>query len=605
MLYSRENRRPRRAVRSLVVESLETRRLLSVSIPNQAGSTPNAPIAASAASFGTPVAGAVDFNTLDGASQVRAQYGVNGTGMTAAAIDLGVDYQDQALGGGFGPGYKVIAGQDFADNSPNPIATTSQHGTAVASLIASNNPAEPGVAPGANLVELKAFNNAGQGNFQWIADALQYVINNYQKYNITVVNISITDGNNYAANWFAQGSGIGQTITNLIDQLDQLNIPVVAAAGNSFQGTPGMGFPAIVSDAISVTSTNGANQIASDAQRLAPSPTGTSSTTIAAPGVGLSGLINNNQYATLAGTSFAAPQVTGAVILLQQIYQSRFGSLPTVAQIKQWLQQGSDPVYDPATGATFGRLDIPKAASLIPQPPATATAQTPAAPEAQIISNQQPSVASTPQSQTNVIASQPQTIVSATPQPNSTPAQSQSQSTAAAPAQTSISSNPPGSNAPSTQSTPAPSAVVAAPPAQTIKPTQTSPSAAVVSIPTNSSSASTGRKVTIVKQGIDLGKFGPTGANNPWGELVSLFDGIGRFATIDVWKAINGESGSSSPFTNMNGGQFGVAHPAGTIRLIRSDLHTVAIDRRAALLRTAHDRAVTRFYQHDTHVKHA
>jgi hypothetical protein len=85
------NRRPRRAVRSLVVESLETRRLLSVSVPDQATPSLNAPVAASAASFGTPVAGAVDFNTLDGASQVRAQYGVNGTGMTAAAIDLGVD----------------------------------------------------------------------------------------------------------------------------------------------------------------------------------------------------------------------------------------------------------------------------------------------------------------------------------------------------------------------------------------------------------------------------------------------------------------------------------------------------------------------------------
>lgn len=603
MLDSRVNRRPRRAVRSLVVESLETRRLLSVSVPNQATSSPNAPVAASAASFGTPVAGAVDFNTLDGASQVRAQYGVNGTGMTAAAIDLGVDYQDQALGGGFGPGYKVIAGQDFADNSPNPIATTSQHGTAVASLIASNNPAEPGVAPGANLVELKVFNNAGQGNFQWIADALQYVINNHQKYNITVVNISITDGNNYAANWFTGGSGVGQTITNLIDQLDQLNIPVVAAAGNSFQGTPGMGFPAIVGDAISVTSTDGANQIASDAQRLAPTPGGTSSTTIAAPGVGLSGLINNNQYATLDGTSFAAPQVTGAVILLQQIYQSRFGTLPTVAQIKQWLQQGSDPVYDPATGATFGRLDIPKAASLIPQAPATAPATI--APQAQVISYQQTSVSSEPQSQSNAVAPQPQTIVAVSPQTNSSSNQSQPQSTPSAPSQTLTNANPPGSTPAASSSTSAAQPVVAAPPAQSAVTTRSTPSAAVVSIASNSSAESTGRKVTIVKQGVDLGKFGPTGSNNPWSELVSLFDGIGRFATIDVWKAINGESGSSSPFTNMNGSEFGVAHPAGTIRLIRTDLHQAAIDRRGAVISAARDRAATRFYQHNSRHVHA
>ncbi len=50
--------------------------------------------------------------------------------MTVAVIDTGVDYNNPALGGGFGPGDKVIAGYDFADNSANPMATTSQHGTA-------------------------------------------------------------------------------------------------------------------------------------------------------------------------------------------------------------------------------------------------------------------------------------------------------------------------------------------------------------------------------------------------------------------------------------------------------------------------------------------
>src|SRR5262249_4972067 len=79
------------------------------------------------------------------------------------------------------------------------------------------------------------------------------------------------------------------------------------------------------------------------------------------------------------GTSFATPLVTGAVVLLQQIYQSRFGTLPTVDQLKSWLQQGADPVYDSATGITLGRLDVVKAAGLIPQPaPPPAPVPTPA-----------------------------------------------------------------------------------------------------------------------------------------------------------------------------------------------------------------------------------
>src|SRR5262249_53518210 len=48
----------------------------------------------------------------------------------------------------------------------------------------------------------------------------------------------------------------------------------------------------------------------------------------------------------------------------------RFGTLPSVDQLKSWLQQGADPVSDPATGITLGRLDIAKAAGLILQPPA-------------------------------------------------------------------------------------------------------------------------------------------------------------------------------------------------------------------------------------------
>ena len=44
--------------------------------------------------------------------------------MTVAVIDTGVDYNNPALGGGFGPNDKVVAGFDFGDNSANPMATT-------------------------------------------------------------------------------------------------------------------------------------------------------------------------------------------------------------------------------------------------------------------------------------------------------------------------------------------------------------------------------------------------------------------------------------------------------------------------------------------------
>jgi type VI secretion system secreted protein VgrG len=203
-----------------------------------------------------------------------------------------------------------------------------------------------------------------------MANALQWVLDHHGQYNITAVNISLSDSNNYAQNWFAQGGGPAQQITDLIGQLKAINIPLIAATGNSFDGKDqGEGFPAIVNDAISVTATDLSDHLLSNAQRLGPG-IGTSGTTLAAPGVATAPSGDSGE-AAVSGTSFAAPLVTGAVVLLQQIYESRFGTLPTVDQLESWLVQGSDPVSDPVTGITIGRLDVPKAAGLIPDAPSS------------------------------------------------------------------------------------------------------------------------------------------------------------------------------------------------------------------------------------------
>jgi type VI secretion system secreted protein VgrG len=357
------------------LEALESRKLLTVS-HGHLGTRDGHGVIAPLTTHPSPAASAVASTAsttgdIIGAALARSEYDVSGTGSTVAVIDTGVNYNNEALGGGEGPGYKVTVGYDFTTNSADPMATDSQHGTAVAGLIASSDPNHPGVAPGADIAALKVFTNTGQGNFNYVAEALQWVINNHTQYKITAVNLSMSDGNNYPQNWFAQDGGVGQQVTGLIGQLDALNIPVIAATGNSFTGQQGVGFPAIVPDTISVTSTNAAGtQLSSDAQRLGAALGGASATDIAAPGEGLIAPVQGNQFGAVTGTSFAAAEVSGAVVLLQQIYESRFGQLPTVDQIDSWLQEGSDPVSDPVTDLAIGLLDIAKAASFIPNPPA-------------------------------------------------------------------------------------------------------------------------------------------------------------------------------------------------------------------------------------------
>jgi type VI secretion system secreted protein VgrG len=352
MGWTRNKSRVARDRRRPSVENLEVRQLLSGTSSIVSNLNPD---------------GSTNFDQIIGASATRSEFNVDGTGQTVAVIDTGVDYNDVALGAGLGAGHKVVAGVDFT-GSPNGVLPTWYHGTSVAGLIAGNSSSYSGVAPGADIVALRVFGDNNQGSFGEIAQALDWVIQNHSAYNITAVNLSVTDGGNYTSNEFANDGGVGQEITQAVDQLDAMNIPVVMAAGNSFDGkTQGIGFPAIVPDVISVTSTDANDKLASDAQRLGTAQGGASAVKIAAPGVGITGLGANNSTSAQDGTSFATPLVTGSIVLLQEMYEKAFNTLPTVAQLQQWLQQGAVPVHDSVTGVNVGRLDVLNSAQILEQ----------------------------------------------------------------------------------------------------------------------------------------------------------------------------------------------------------------------------------------------
>jgi len=137
----------------------------------------------------------VGADALTGLTQVRNDYGFVGTGQTVAVIDSGIAYDHYALGSGFGSSYRVVGGWDFAENDANPYddGPSGGHGTHVAGIIGADAGANSGVAPGVDLVALRVFDDAENGYFEWVQDALQWVHNNRNsfEYPITAVNLSL------------------------------------------------------------------------------------------------------------------------------------------------------------------------------------------------------------------------------------------------------------------------------------------------------------------------------------------------------------------------------------------------------------------------------
>lgn len=100
--------------------------------------------------------------------------GLTGQGIRVAVIDSGIDAFHPALGGGFGPGFKVAGGYDFVGDKPNndvnppapddsPVTVCSNHGTAVSGIIAGlpYKYGFVGVAPNATIYHYKVFPCSG------------------------------------------------------------------------------------------------------------------------------------------------------------------------------------------------------------------------------------------------------------------------------------------------------------------------------------------------------------------------------------------------------------------------------------------------------------
>lgn len=320
-----------------------------------------------------------EVDSLIRVQRARDMFRVNGSGLTVAVLDTGLRTTHVDFAG------KVAAQRNFtADNGGNADnASDGQgHGTNVGGIIVANA-IHKGIATGGGIVPLKVLPNSGFGNFNAIRDALIWIRDNHQTFNISVVNMSLGDQQNHI-----DDAGFnGQSIQGLVRELKDRKIVVLAAAGNEyFQfGAPGMSFPSILREVVSVgavydstigrfeyesgaiANTTGRDRLTPFSQRLHQDQNPTTKTDIFAPGAPItsSGINNDFGESIQHGTSQATPVTAGVVMLIQEFFLKATGSLPSVDVIVDCLRNGGVPIIDgddeddnvPHTNKTYLRID--------------------------------------------------------------------------------------------------------------------------------------------------------------------------------------------------------------------------------------------------------
>ncbi|KAH8883515.1 subtilisin-like protein [Thozetella sp. PMI_491] len=194
---------------------------------------------------------------MTGVSRLHSQ-GITGKGIKIGVLDTGVDYRHPALGGGFGPGFKIAGGYDLvgddyfnqmADSDPLATCSGGGHGTHVSGIIGAVDPEGEGfglvgVAPEASIYMYRVFSCAGGAS----DDVLLEAMNRAAADGVSVISMSLGE----VVYW--QTNDVFSEVTKALNERD---ISLVMAAGNSGQGGPLMASaPAINPGVISVGSIN-------------------------------------------------------------------------------------------------------------------------------------------------------------------------------------------------------------------------------------------------------------------------------------------------------------------------------------------------------------
>ena len=319
-----------------------------------------------------------------------------GNGVTIGVVDTGVDLAHPDLAG------KIVGSADCVGK---PCAEgggqdANGHGTLVSGIAAAstgNGRGVAGVAPDASLLVARVLASNGEGRIEDINAGIRWVVDRGAK----VVNLSLGDPQ------FLVTSLLGTPLRTGIEYAWSRGAVPVLASGNYNTGIAELGSQNYGSlNAIVVGATDRAGAVASYSSAIGNAKWGA----VAPGGAGAGGADNNvistylgGEYASTAGTSMAAPHVSGALaVLLSQ------GLSPTAAV--QRLLGTVDRI--PCGRGCQGRLNL--AAATGPGP-LTPPAPAPEEPDAPPTTRGRPAPTSTSAPPRSTTTSTPPPVTSAPP----------------------------------------------------------------------------------------------------------------------------------------------------------------------------------------------
>ena len=293
---------------------------------------------------------------------------LQGQGVTVAVVDSGIsrhnDLTRRLIGHvNFSPGHH--SGNDRYG-----------HGTFIAGIIAGDGRDSRGerigIAPRANLLNVRISDDFGMATESDLVEALQWLYENRQQYKVRVVNLSL--------NATTPQSYHTSPLAAAVEILWFNGIVVVVSAGNNGQQSPGTLLPPANDPfviTVGATDDQGTRTLSDDTitsySAYGVATEGYSKPELVAPGTDIIAPLPHNKQLTLSilrpenrvdnnyfrmsGTSMAAPMVSGAVAILLQDEphltpdQVKFRLMETAAKADRW------PAYDPER-AGAGYLDI-------------------------------------------------------------------------------------------------------------------------------------------------------------------------------------------------------------------------------------------------------